>query len=337
MNGDTVRVQIRGIGAGPGERAQGWLTIGETPSEPIRIPLVIVNGRRAGPRLCLTAGVHASEYPGIDAVMRTVQELDPAELTGTVVAVPVVNTPMFQRRAGFLSPIDGLNLNRTAPGRAGGTISEILAHTLLEEVIGVCQYHIDCHGGDLGEILWPYAGYAITGNADQDRQGETLARLYSPGIVALYEEGSSLPPTGGSMTAQASRRGVVSILAEAGSNGTLEAADVAIHRRGIRNVMRHLGMIAEEPEVDGERVLPVDQFTVSAQRGGLLRLAIGIGDEIAEGQEVAQVVDLFGETVERIRAPRAGIARLIWAHKAVNTGDPVVKCWVVAEGDRVMG
>jgi len=329
MNGDAVRVQIRGLGAGPGERAQGWLTIGETPSEPIRVPLIIVNGRRAGPRLCLTAGVHASEYPGIDAVMRTAQELDPAELTGTVVAVPVVNTPMFQRRAGFLSPIDGLNLNRTAPGRAGGTISEILAHTLLEEVIGGCHYHIDCHGGDLGEILWPYAGYAITGNADQDRQGETLARLYSPGIVALYREGSSLPPTAGSMTAQASRRGVVSILAEAGSNGTLEAADVAIHRCGIRNVMRHLGMIAGEPEVDGERVLPVDQFTVSTQRGGLLRLAIGIGDEIAEGQEVAQVVDLFGETVERIRAPRAGIARLIWAHKAVNTGDPVVKCWVV--------
>jgi predicted deacylase len=139
------------------------------------------------------------------------------------------------------------------------------------------------------------------------------------------------------MTAQASRRGIVSILAEAGSNGTLEAADVAVHRRGIRNVMRHLGMIAGEPEADGERALPVDQFTVSTQRGGLLRLAIGIGDEIAAGQEVAQVVDLFGETVERIRSPRAGIARLIWAHKAVNTGDPVVKCWVVAEGDSVMG
>jgi predicted deacylase len=337
MNGDAVRVQIRDIGAEPGERAQGWLTIGETPSEPIRVPLVIVNGRQAGPRLCLTAGVHASEYPGIDAVMRTVQALDPAELSGTVVAVPVVNTPMFQRRAGFLSPIDGLNLNRTASGRTGGTISELLAHTLLEEVIGVCRYHIDCHGGDLGEILWPYSGYAITGNAEQDRQGETLARLYSPGIVALYKEGSPLPPTAGSMTAQASRRGIVSILAEAGSNGALEASDVAIHRRGIRNVMRHLGMIAGEPEADGGRVLPVDQFTVSTARGGLLRLAVAIGDEIAAGQEVAQVVDLFGETVERIRAPRAGIARLIWAHKAVNTGDPVVKCWVVSEGDRVMG
>ena len=149
----------------------------------------------------------------------------------------------------------------------------MLAHTLLKEVIGVCQYHIDCHGGDLGEILWPYSGFAITGDAELDQQGETLATLYSPQIVALYREGTSLPPTPGSMTNQAARRGIVSILAEAGSNGTLDERDVAIHLRGIRNVMRHLGMIPGDPEVDGARVLPTDQFTVSAQRGGLLRLA----------------------------------------------------------------
>jgi predicted deacylase len=305
------------------------LTIGETPSEPIRVPLVIINGRRPGPRLCLTAGVHAAEYPGIDAVLRTIQELDPATMTGAVVAVPVVNPPMFQRRAGFLSPIDGLNLNRTAPGRRDGTISEILADVLLTEVIGACQFHVDCHGGDQGEILWPYAGFALTNRADQDAEGAALARLYSPRIVALYRAGSGLPPTPGALTAEAARRGVVSILAEAGSNLTLDPADVEIHRRGIRNVMRRLGMIEGEPEEHGDRLYPVDQFTVSVRRGGLLRLKIGIGDELRAGQAIAEVVNLFGEVVERVEAPRDGIARLIWAHKAVNTGDPVVKCWVV--------
>src|SRR3954447_8489727 len=101
---EAEAVRIRDIVARPGTRTSGFLTIGETPTEPIRLPLVIVHGLRAGPRLCLTAGVHAAEYPGIDAVMRTVQGLDPTELVGTVVAVPVVNPPMFQRRAGFLSP-----------------------------------------------------------------------------------------------------------------------------------------------------------------------------------------------------------------------------------------
>jgi uncharacterized protein len=326
---EAEAIRIRDIVVKPGSRASGFLTIGETPTEPIRLPLVVVHGRRPGPRLCLTAGVHAAEYPGIDAVMRTVQGLDPTELTGTVVAVPVVNPPVFQRRSGFLSPIDGLNLNRTAPGRADGTISEVLAHVLLNDVIGTCQYHIDCHGGDLGEILWPYSGYALTGNSEQDRQGEALARLWSPRIVALYREGSELPPTNGSLTSQAARQGVISILAEAGSNGTLEPTDVEIHMRGMRNVMRYLGMIPGEPDWGGERLEPTGQFVVSAQRGGLLRLKVEIGDEIREQQEIAEVCNLFGEVVERLHSPHDGIARLIWAHKAVNTGDPIVKCWVV--------
>lgn len=218
-------LQVRDVVAAPGARAQGWLTIGETPTEPIRLPLVVINGCRPGPRLCLTAGVHASEYHGIDAELRTVQSIDPEVLAGSVVAIPVVNPTMFQRRVGFLSPIDGLNLNRTAPGKADGTISGVLAYVLLNEVIGICQYHIDCHGGDLGEILWPNSGFAMSGDAALDTQGKTLATLYSPQIVALYQDGTSLPPTAGSMTNQAARRGVVSILAEAGSNGTLDERD----------------------------------------------------------------------------------------------------------------
>ena len=107
------------------------------------------------------------------------------------------------------------------------------------------------------------------------------------------------------MTSQATRQGVVSILAEAGSNGTLEPADVEIHMRGMRNVMRHLGMIPGEPDTASEHVEPTGQFVVSAQRGGLLRLKIGIGDEIEAEQEIAEVCDLFGEVVERIHSPAA--------------------------------
>jgi uncharacterized protein len=328
---EAVAVQIRAgdIEAAPGTRVRGFLTIGETPTEPIRVPIVIVNGSQPGPRLCLTAGVHAAEYPGIDAVMRIVQSLDPTQLAGAIVAVPVVNPPMFQRRSGFHSPIDGLNLNRTAPGQSDGTISELLAYILLRDVIGTCQYHIDCHGGDLGEILWPYSGYALTGDPERDRQGETLARLWSPCIVALYREGSPLPPTMGSMTFQATRQGIVSILAEAGSNGTLDPSDVELHMRGMKNVMRYLGMVPGEPDTVSEHVQPIGQFVVSARRGGLLRLKIGIGEEIQNGQEIAEVCDLFGEVIERIYSPQVGIARLIWAHKAVNTGDPIVKCWII--------
>lgn len=325
----STAFRIRDVAAGRGAKQHGHLTVGETAMGPIQIPLVIINGAKAGPTLCMTAGVHAAEYPGIDAVLRTVAGLDPADLSGTVIAVPVVNTPMFRARSGFLSPIDGLNLNRTFPGKPDGTISEVIAHVLLNEVVALADFHIDCHGGDLPEILWPYAGYAMTGNSAVDERGEAMARLYSPRIVALYREGTALPPTKGSLTSEAARRGIASILAESGSAGGLDPADVQNHIHGIRNVMRFFKMLPGEPLIRGKRMMAAGQFVVDARRGGLLRLAIGIGDEIKKGQDIAEVCDVSGNVVERIVSPADGIARLIWIHKAVNTGDPIVKCWVV--------
>ena len=189
-DGDT----IRGIVAESGQRSQGFVTIGEAASGPIQLPLVIVNGADDGPTLCLTAGVHATEYAPIDAVMRIVQSLGPANLHGAVIAVPVVNIRMFDSRTGFVSPFDGLNLNKVAPGRADGSISERLAKVLLDEIVGCAGYHIDLHAGDLGEMLMPFVGLALTGKRELDEQGEALARLYSPKLISLADSSGKVPP-----------------------------------------------------------------------------------------------------------------------------------------------
>ena len=320
---------IRDVSAESGERAQGFITIGETASGPMQFPLVIINGADDGPILCLTSGVHATEYAPIDAVMRVVQSLDPSTLRGAVIAVPVVNMRMFDSRTGFVSPLDGLNLNKVAPGRADGSASEILASVLLDEVIGRADYHIDLHAGDLGEMLLPFAGYALTGNRELDTQGEALARLYSPKLISLATSDGKVPPFADGICYAATRRGVVSIFAESGGNGTLEDADVRVHVDGVTNVMRHLRMIDGTPITPGPRVPARDRKVVRATRAGLLRLRVRIGDELVAGQEVAEVCNVFGEVVETVRSNGAGIAGLVWAHKVVNTGDPIVRYWIV--------
>ena len=324
---DTLR--IRGIAADRGQRTQGFITIGETPSGPIQFPVVIVNGADDGPVLCLTAGVHATEYAPIDAVMRVVQSLDPATLRGAVIAVAVVNMRMFESRVPFVSPLDGLNLNKSAPGRADGSISEILTKVLLDEVIGQAAYHIDLHAGDMGEMLLPFAGYALTGTPALDETGEALARLYSPKLISLATATGLIPPFADGICWAATRRGVVSIFAESGGNGTLEEADVRVHVDGVTNVMRYLRMIDGAPPTVGPRVSARDRKVVRATRAGLLRLRVKIGDELVAGQDVAEVCNVFGEVVETVRSTGAGIAGLVWAHKVVNTGDPIVRYWIV--------
>ena len=321
-------VRVRDIVAPPGAKARGFLTIGETPSGPLQIPLVIINGESDGPVLCLTAGVHATEYAPIDAVMRIVQTLQPDDLSGALLAVPVANMRMFESRTGFVSPLDGLNLNKVAPGRTSGSISEILAHVLLDEVIGLAQYHIDLHAGDLGEMLLPFAGYALTGDRGMDEQGEALARLYTPHLISLATPGGTVPPFSDGIAFAATRRGVVSIFAESGGNGTLEEADVRIHIDGVRQVMQYLGMIDGTPTANGTRVAARDRVVVRASRSGLLRLKVQIGDQVRAGQEVAQICNVFGDIVEHVCTAGDGIAGLVWAHKVVNTGDPIVRYWI---------
>jgi predicted deacylase len=322
-------LRIRDVVAECGQRTQGFITIGETPSGPIQFPVAIVNGADDGPVLCLTAGVHATEYAPIDAVMRILRSLDAMTLRGAVIVVPVVNMRMFESRTGFVSPFDGLNLNKAAPGRADGSISEVLAKVLLDEVIGRAVYHIDLHAGDLGEMLLPFAGYALTGTPALDEKGEALARLYSPKLISLATPDGKIPPFADGICHAATRRGVVSIFAESGGNGTLEEADVRVHVDGVTNVMRYLGMIDGTPAAVGARVTARDRRVVRATRAGLLRLRVKIGDELVAGQEVAEVCNVFGEVVETVRSSGAGIAGLVWAHKVVNTGDPIVRYWIV--------
>ena len=86
-----------------------------------------------------------------------------------------------------------------------------------------------------------------------------------------------------SVPTEAARRGVASILGECGSAGGLDPADVRTHVHGITNVMRFLGMLEGTPVVPAGQQVGVGQFVVAARRGGLLRLAVGIGETVGEG------------------------------------------------------
>ena len=321
-------VAVRDVRASPNAAVEGWLEIGETASGPLRVPLVIINGAEDGPRLCFTAGVHATEYAPIDAVMRLIRSVKPSALRGAIIAVPVTNMPMFESRTGFTSPLDGLNLNKIAPGRRDGSISEILADVILREVIGAAEYHIDFHAGDVGEALYPFAGYSLTGKRELDEKGEALARAFTPLLVSLSPAESSIPPFAGSLNYAATRNGVVSILAESGGDGTLLDEDVRVHVEGALNVMRYLGMIDGDRPRNGRRIAARDRVVVRAKRAGLVRLTARIGDEIVGGEQLGEICDVFGNVVERVCAPGAGIVGLIWTHKVVNTGDPILRYWI---------
>ena len=118
------------------------------------------------------------------------------------------------------------------------------------------------------------------------------------------------------------------MLTETGSAGGLDPADVKYRIERIIDIMRYLKMLDGTPRVASGQLQAITQFLVTARRGGLMRTYVKVGDELKSGQLVAEVVDVFGYVVERIVAPRDGIARIVWTHRVVSTGDSVVRCWV---------
>ena len=145
----------------------GKLTPGKTQRHLIKLPgaalgkdeprpVISITGAKPGPLLFVNAGVHGGEYPPIEAVIRLSKILDPRNIAGTLILMPVMNLPAFRARTPFVCPIDNVNPNRVFPGDPTGSYSEQMTHALINEFVVHADAYVDLHGGDIPEALVPF-------------------------------------------------------------------------------------------------------------------------------------------------------------------------------------
>jgi uncharacterized protein len=317
-----------------GEVSRQRITIGElADGSPIAIPVVTIGGAADGPTLYLQGGLHGDESTGIEICQRAVAAIDPARLAGQVVAVPVANVPAYLTRTrGFLHEERWLiDINRVFPGRAGGLLTERIANVLFEQFIKAADFSLDLHSALDGCDIVPF----VYIDPDDDQNG-TLAKRESYGtafgtpFIYRKKRGAKLGTSdlSNSLSAQADLQGVHSLTAEMGESRRSSADFVPIGVRGVHNVLCAMGM------VDGAPTKTPDQRTftgfdvVHATRGGCLRVVVELGQEVTSGQLVAEVVDVYGQVVERIEAPRDGFALRLMRLASVNTGAEIA--WVAS-------
>ena len=69
----------------PGKKVRKEIKVAElTDSSPVNVPIILINGRKPGPRLCLAAAYHGDEYNGIEVAQRLANKVNPEELSGGV-------------------------------------------------------------------------------------------------------------------------------------------------------------------------------------------------------------------------------------------------------------
>ncbi|SNR96415.1 M14 family metallopeptidase [Hymenobacter mucosus] len=213
------------------------------------VPVTVFHGRRPGPVLGIIAGVHGYEYPPILAAQQLAQELDPAQLRGTVILVHLANVSGFLGRRIQVNPQDEKNLNRVFPGKADGTITERLAWRLGNDVMARCTHVIDVHAGDALDDLRPYAGYYnyfdTPALSETGRQMATA--LGFPYVVQFGNEASLQDQAAVYCSREAIKRGIPAVDIECGRFGLPEVDAVAQIKQALYRLLGHLDIIGDKP------------------------------------------------------------------------------------------
>ena len=280
----------------------------------IRMPIAcIANG--SGPTVLLTAGIHGDEYEGQIAIARLAQQLDPAEVSGRVIMLQAVNIAAALNGT-RLSPIDDRDLNRCFPGDPRGTFSYMLAHFLDGVVLPHADISVDVHSA--GHSFDSALSTNMHSVPDLEVRRRTLAAASAFG--APYNVVFWSVDEGATFTSCVERRGLISLGTELGGWGRVSVEGVRIAERGIRNVLKHFGVLQGAPETvqrdgsPGTRHMMVrDQSYFSfAPANGLFEPRHLAGQDVAAG-EIAGFLH-FIEDIDRPRVipeslhRRAGVA-----------------------------
>ena len=137
------------------KKITGFLEVPAGVDPGTNIPVVVVRGIKPGPVLALVSGLHGTEYTSIVAVERLISILQPSEISGTVILIPLVNLPSFEQKVPHLNPVDKKSMNRFYPGNPHGTQTERVSWAITEQVVDQCDYLIDFHGGISTRIYAP--------------------------------------------------------------------------------------------------------------------------------------------------------------------------------------
>jgi uncharacterized protein len=180
--------------AARGQKATGVIAVPAGVDAATNIAVAVVHGARPGPVLAVVSGLHGTEYASILAVERLIQLLDPAQLAGSVVLVPLVNVASFEQKIAHVNPVDGKSMNRFYPGTADGTQTERASFLMTKEVVDQCDHLIDLHGGDLDESLRPYSYWTVTGNVTQDNISREMLLAFGLDHIIISAERPRGPP-----------------------------------------------------------------------------------------------------------------------------------------------
>jgi len=316
-----------------GQKVTGVIAVPAGVDAATNIPVAVIHGAKPGPVLALVSGAHGTEYTSIIALEQLIGMLNPAEISGTVIIVPLVNIPSFEQKVPHVNPVDGKSMNRMYPGKMDGTQTDRASYLITRQVVEQCDHLIDYHGGDLDESLRPYSYWTTTGNAKQDQFSREMVLAFGLDHIIISADRPKDPNASRYLENTATTRGKPSITVEAGHAGTVEPEDLAALVDGSIGVMRFLKMLPGSPVPIEHPVWVEKILTIASDQIGIFYPLVKRGTYVEQGMKVGYVTDYVGKTIFEARAPGAGVVLYICAVPSMTKGATIANIGVVAKSN----
>lgn len=273
-----------------------------------------------GPTALLTGGNHGDEYEGPIALFDLAQSIEPTDIQGRVIIVPAMNYPAV-RVARRTSPLDGGNLNRLFPGRPDGTVTEKIAHYFDSVLLPKADIVLDIHSGGRSLDFLPFAAvHQLDDNVQQARCEAAMEAFGAPYSMLLLELDNK-----GMYDSAAEEKGKVFLSTELGGGGTSRAATVGIAKRGVRDVLRHAGILSGElePRKSVRLNMPGDECYLISQSNGLVEPCQDLGGAVKKGDPIARIwpIERSGIMPSVYEAPIDGLLAARHFPGLIQTGD----------------
>jgi len=285
----------------------------------------IANGE--GPTVLVLAGNHGDEYEGQVAALRLLQELEPEQITGRVIVIPVLSPAAS--KANTRNWPSGANFNRSFPGNPDGPPNEQLADFLTRVLFPLADVVIDMHSG--GRTAWflPCSHMHVVDDPAQRKAMLEGMEAWCSDWHYLYIDvnGSGLLPV------EAENQGKLVITTELGGGGRVPAPVHQLAWSGLNNVLRHVGVLRGEVQTRASLGLPPaiildgrnPETIVVSPEDGMFEGILEPGDPVAAGEPVGRLwfTDRPDRPAELLRSPVDGFVVVTKAIPITEQGDCV--------------
>ena len=257
--------------------AYGWL------------PMPVISIRNGdGPRVLLMGGNHGDEYEGQIALCKLVRSLEPEAMRGHLLVLPMANYPaaLAGRRT---SPIDEGNLNRSFPGDPDGTVTQMIAHLIEEELLTNVEVVCDFHSGGSSLLYLPSVQFPLQDDGTLSPLARDLVEVHGSPYTHVYVPGDI------QCSGATKRKGVLRVSSEFAGAGTVTPEALRFCEQGLARVLHRLGALKQLPagvEAPGPtRLLEIkdDVHFVYASEIGVHEPLVELGDEVKAGDPAGAI------------------------------------------------